>query len=130
MISNITTGNAAADGNDFSCWFVGRIEEWCKEKGIPFNAGRFGLRNSAGIEIKWGIYKEGEERNEWAGCTDKTAMSILIRGDLVFDFLDPEEKKSVKKVRLKAEGDYVIWKEDVLHTWRMEKDSVILTLRW
>ena len=130
MEEDITTGNAITDGSDFSYWFVGRIEEWCKEKGIPFNAGKFGLRNSAGIEIKWGIYKEGEVRNEWAGCTDRTAMSILIRGELVFDFLDSEDKKSGKKVRLKAEGDYVIWREDVLHTWRMDKDSVILTLRW
>jgi hypothetical protein len=130
MISDITSGNAIDDGNDFSYWFVGAIEEWCKERGIPFDAGKFSLRNSDGIEIKWGIYKEGEVRKEWAERSDRTAMSILIRGELVFDFLDPEEKKPGRKVRLKAEGDYVIWKEDVLHTWRMEKDSVILTLRW
>ncbi len=130
MINDITTGNAASDGNDFSYWFVGRIEEWCKEKGIHFNAGKFGLRNTDDIEIKWGIYKEGEERNEWAGRSDRTAMSILIRGDLLFTFTDPEDRGKTREVRLEAEGDYVIWREDVLHTWRMDKDSVILTLRW
>jgi hypothetical protein len=130
MINDITTGNAATDGNDFSCWFVGRIEEWCKEKGIPFDTGKFGLRNTPDIEIKWGIYKEGDERTEFAGCSDRTAMSILIRGDLLFKFINPEDRGKSREVRLKAEGDYVILKEDVLHTWRMDKDSVILTLRW
>ena len=28
------------------------------------------------------------------------------------------------------EGDYVIWKEDIEHTWKMLDDSVFLTLRW
>jgi hypothetical protein len=33
-------------------------------------------------------------------------------------------------VRLRNEGDYVIWREDMEHTWRMDEDSEILTLRW
>jgi hypothetical protein len=126
----ITTGNAKEDGRDFQFWFVGRIEEWCNQKNISFDPGRFGLRNSSGIEIKWGIYNKGEERIQWAECTDKTAMSILIRGGLVFYFRDPRDETPRREVRLQVEGDYVIWREDVLHTWRMEKDSEILTLRW
>jgi hypothetical protein len=57
-------------------------------------------------------------------------MSILIRGDLLFTFIDSEDRKKSREVRLEAEGDYVIWKEDILHTWRIDKDSVILTMRW
>jgi hypothetical protein len=130
MTSSITTGNAKEDGRDFQFWFVGRLEEWCHQKNIPFDEGRFGLRNSSGIEIKWGIYNKGEERSQWAVCTAKTAMSILIRGGLVFHFRDPRQENPYREVRLQSQGDYVIWKENVLHTWRMEKDSVILTLRW
>lgn len=130
MIDDITTGNAIADGSDFGYWFIGRFEQWCKEKGIPFDTDMFGLRNRSDIEIKWGIYKKGEVRSEWAECSDRTAMSILVRGDFVFTFSDPDHRERVRKVRLKEEGDYVIWREDVKHTWRMDKDSVILTMRW
>ena len=130
MIKNVTTGNTIQDGRDFGYWFVGRVEKWCEENKIPFDTEKFGLRNTNDIEIKWGIYREGEVRSECAGCSDRTAMSILIRGDLLFTFIDPEDREKSREVRLKAEGDYVIWKEDVLHTWRMDKDSVILTLRW
>jgi hypothetical protein len=130
MRKGITTGNAAADGKDFHFWFVGQIERWCKESGIEFEAEKFGLRSNSDLEIKWGIYKEGEERSDWASCSDKTAMSILIRGDLSFTFRDPGDSSICREVRLKEEGDYVIWREDMLHTWRMDRDSVILTIRW
>ena len=129
-MNDITTGNTITDGRDFSHWFVGRIEEWCKERNIAFDPQRFGLRNSPDIEFKWGIYKEGDERTEWAGRSDRTAMSVLIRGELVFHFRDRLNQTTGKEVRLRAEGDYVIWRENVIHTWRMEKDSVILTLKW
>jgi hypothetical protein len=34
-----------------------------------------------------------------------------------------------EEVELKAEGDYVIWK-DVSHNFRVVEDSVCLTIRW
>jgi len=127
---DITCGNAIVDGRDFRFWFVGPIQEWCERNDIPFDPGRFGLRNTEGIEIKWGIYKKGEVRPSWAPCSDRTAMSILIRGDLVFRFRNPGNHSDQEEVRLKKEGDYVIWREDVEHIWEMMEDSVILTLRW
>lgn len=126
----VTTGNAITDGRDFHFWFVGRIEQWCSDNNVPFEAERFGLRNASGIEIKWGIYRQGEERAEWAECSEKTAMSVLVRGRLVFYFRGPGDEAPGTEVRLKDEGDYVIWREDILHLWKMEQDSVILTLRW
>jgi len=60
MLSNITTGNAKADGNEFRFWFVGQIDQWCRENNIPFDEKKYGLRNTSGIEIKWGVYKKEE----------------------------------------------------------------------
>jgi len=130
MDSDITTGNAIIDGKDFRYWFVGPIEKWCKDNNIQFDAEEFGLRNTEGLEIKWGIYKKDEERSVWAPCSNKTAMSILIKGDLIFRFRDSQNQSKCREVRLNNEGDYVIWSEDVQHTWKMNQDSVILTLRW
>jgi cupin superfamily acireductone dioxygenase involved in methionine salvage len=130
MLSDITTGNAAEDGEEFRFWFVGQIEKWCRSKGVDFDANRFGLRITDNIEIKWGIYKKGDKRTEWASCSDRTAMSVLISGDFIFTFREVSNKNNIKKVRLKKQGDYVIWREDVEHTWKMIKNSVILTMRW
>ena len=130
MLKDITSGNAKADGSEFNYWFVGTVEKWCSEKGIPFDSQKYGLRNAGDIEIKWGRYKKDDERDIWAGCSEKTAMSILIRGDFTFIFRDADNHENRKEACLQKEGDYVIWREDVEHTWRMDEDSEILTLRW
>ena len=130
MLQDITTGNAKKDGQEFRFWFVGQIEDWCKANNIPLDSGRFGLRNTSGIEIKWGIYRKDEARKAWAPRSDKTAMSILIRGDFTFEFREADDNAKCREVRLTNQGDYVIWGEDVEHTWKMEEDSEILTIRW
>ena len=130
MIKDITTGNAKKDGREFRFWFAGNIEKWCRANDIPFDAERFGLRNTDDIEIKWGIYGKDEVRDVWVMCSDKTAISILIRGDFTLEFREAVDHGKCREVRLKAQGDYVIWREDVEHTWRMDEDSEILTIRW
>jgi cupin superfamily acireductone dioxygenase involved in methionine salvage len=130
MSLNITKGNAKTDGKDFGFWFMGTIENWCKEKKIPFDKEQFGQRNTDNIEIKWGMYKKNDVRDVWADSTDKTGMSILIRGDFTFIFREKGNNENRVVVRLHNEGDYVIWREDMEHTWRMDEDSEILTLRW
>ena len=127
---NVTTGNAITDGKEFRYWFVGRIEKWCRESNVPFDKERFGLRSTDDIEMKWGIYKKGEARSDWASSSDMTGMSILIRGDSIFTFREIHGQGDSKEVRLMKEGDYIIWREDVEHTWTMSEDSVFLTLRW
>ncbi len=130
MLSDITFGNAKTDGKQFRYWFVGRIDTWCSDNNIPFEKEKFGLRLTSDIEIKWGVYKKKDVRDAWAACSGKIAMSILIRGDFTFYFREPDSHGNVKEVRLVNEGDYVIWREDVEHTWKMFEDSEILTLRW
>lgn len=127
---NIAYGNAIADGQDFRFWFVGRIEEWCREQGILFDAERFRLRNRDDIEMKWGVYAKGDERAEWASSSRMTGISILLRGDCIFRFRDARQTGDCREVRLCSEGDYVIWEETVQHSWQMLEDSVFLTLRW
>jgi len=127
---DITHGNAIEDGKRFRFWFVGEIEKWCSEQGINFDSAEYGLRNTLNIEIKWGIYKKGEERETWAGSSKRIGMSILLRGDCIFKFRDPKGSAIIREVRLCREGDYVIWRENVEHTWTMLNDSVFLTLRW
>ncbi len=130
MPLDITTGNTITDGKDFRFWIVGRVEEWCHKNNIPFDKERFGLRNSHDIEVKWGIYKKGDDRTEWASSSNMIGMSIILKGDSIFYFRDKETPEIIKEVSLKSEGDYVIWKEDCEHTWKMNEDSVFLTLRW
>jgi hypothetical protein len=130
MLEDITTGNTVTDGRDFRFWVVGEIEKWCKEINAPFDRERFGLRNSKEIEIKWGVYSNGDVRSAWASCSGRIGMSILIRGDSTFNFRNINDHTMRREVRLKTEGDYVIWKENVEHTWRINEDSVFLTLRW
>jgi cupin superfamily acireductone dioxygenase involved in methionine salvage len=127
---NVTTGNAITDGKEFRYWFVGAVETWCRENNLPFDAERYGLRSTDDIEIKWGVYKKGEVRPEWASSSDMTGMSILIRGDCIFTFREKAGEGRRREVRMTKEGDYVIWREDVEHTWEMHEDSVFLTLRW
>lgn len=127
---NISTGNAITDGKEFRYWFVGTIEKWCRENNMPFDAERYGIRSTDEIEIKWGIYKKGEARSEWASSSDMTGMSILIRGDSIFTFRERSGQGECREVRVTEEGDYIIWREDIEHTWKMLEDSVFLTLRW
>lgn len=130
MISEITAGNAKDDGKEFRFWFIGEIDQWCRDNGIPFDKERYGLRNSSDIEVKWGMYKKGSERQRWASCSDRTAMSILLRGDCIFYFREAGNNDNAREVRVQREGDYITWNEDLEHTWRMLDDSVFLTLRW
>jgi hypothetical protein len=130
MLSDIKSGNAKEDGGEFRYWFVGRIEKWCREKNVPFDVEKFGIRNTDDIEIKWGIYKKGDVRNVWARCSGMTALSILIRGDCIFSFREKGDNSSITEVKLENEGDYVIWRENVEHTWEIFRDSEFLTLRW
>ena len=57
-------------------------------------------------------------------------MSVLIRGNFTFIFREVDNHIKRREVRLRDEGDYVIWRENIEHTWKMDEDSEIITLRW
>ena len=57
-------------------------------------------------------------------------MSLLVRGRFLLRFRSPQFRDKVTEQRLVREGDYAIWDTDVEHTWVVEEDSVIFTIRW
>lgn len=121
----ITQGNASADGAPFGHWFIGDVARW---SGGKLEAA--GLRQSSALEIKWGNHSAGEERRAWAPGGNSITMSALIRGRFLLRFRDPARPDEISEVRFLREGDYAIWDGAVEHTWLVEEDSVILTVRW
>ncbi len=131
MLDEITFGNAASDSENFGQWFVGNIQKWCENSNNPpFIPEQFGLRQNEAVEIKWAKHEKGEERHSWAKCADRIAICVLIRGDMIFKFHDPKEDNKTVQQRLSKEGDYLIWKEDVEHSWVAMEESLIIIVRW
>ena len=130
MFMQITSGNATHDGAPFNSWFIGDLQKWTKgrARGVASNA--VGLRQSQIVEIKWGTHRAGEQRADWASCADMMTMSLLVRGKFLLRFRLPTERTEVAERRLESEGDYAIWGMDVEHTWVVEDDAVIFTVRW
>ena len=124
----ITTGNSSTDGSPFNGWFVGTLNDWVRQR--HSNEESFGSRDSAAVEMKWGVHRAGETRADWAPCSDKHTMSLLVRGKFLLRFRSPHEPTTVNEQRLLREGDYAIWGTDVEHTWLIEEDAVIFTVRW
>ena len=112
-------GNALIDRKEFKQWFVG-----------PFIPESLGLRHTSGVEIKWGCHTKGETREQWAQGGKQATISILVRGKFRLRFRSPHDGGTVTEYVLEKEGDYVIWPPKVDHTWSVEEDCVILTVRW
>jgi hypothetical protein len=124
----ITIGNAATQNTLFKSWFIGPLQKWAGEQ--KAEAALFGLRESAIVEMKWGVHSAGETRADWAPCSDQRTISLLVRGRFLLRFRSPQDQSRVIEQRLLCEGDYAIWETDVEHTWAVEEDSVIMTVRW
>jgi hypothetical protein len=124
-------GNAAEDGRDFQSWFVGDLKRWSAQNGIAWDPARYDLRNSQDVEIKWGAHPAGQDRpGGWAHPSGKLTISLLVRGRFRIRFRETGHPEQVQECLMRQEGDYVIWRETMEHTWRAEEDSVILTVRW
>lgn len=130
MHGKITQGNAIQDGSLFDQWFIGDLKTWVNKRSLNFDKGQIGLRDTDKLEVKWGIYVKGDRRTDWAHSTTKTAVSILVSGSFSFSFRSPDDPSRSSVVSLENEGDYVIWKEDVEHTWKASEDSVVITIKW
>jgi hypothetical protein len=127
-MSLFTFGNAHEDGREFNFWFIGELNRWAQQRGGA--APTFGLRNSSAVEVKWGTHPTGEARVDWAGATDKITMSLLVSGRFLLKFRSPTARAAVTEQRLVSPGDYAIWGTDVEHTWIVEQEATILTVRW
>jgi hypothetical protein len=124
-------GNAAPDGAPFNGWFVGNLGVWSTQNGAAYDPQGMALRDTPSLEIKWGFHPKGQRRpGGWAAPSDKASVSLLVRGRFLVKFRSLENPGRETTHLLKSEGDYVIWREEVEHTWQAEEDSVILTVRW
>jgi hypothetical protein len=123
----ISAGNAGVDGRDFGGWFVGDLLRWSKTSGSPVD---FGCRQSTAVEIKWGVHRRGESRGSWAKCSGKKTLSVLVSGRFRLQFRSPNAAQSLQEQCLEHSGDYAVWGTDVEHTWIVEEDAVVFTVRW
>jgi hypothetical protein len=125
-----TSGNAAHDGAPFDFWFIGDLQKWTQTQTDADAANATGLRQSQMVEMKWGTHEAGAQRRDWAPCARTVTMSLLVRGKFLLRFRSAAAREEIVERRLEREGDYVIWGTDVEHTWLVEEDSLILTVRW
>ena len=112
MQSKVVFGNAEIEVKNCWGWFIGHFI-------TPTND----PRSASTLEVKWGVHKAGEGRQEWAMNAEATTLSILISGKFRLQFPDTE-------ILLSREGDYALWCPGVAHCWLAEEHSTILTVRW
>lgn len=111
----IQVGNATADAAARG-WFVGSfIDE------------KFGLRHSNDVEMRWATHPAGDERVDWATGETRTAICVLISGQVEFTFRDQDGER---QVTLAKQGDFVMWGPGTDHKWRAPVDAVTLAVRW
>lgn len=111
----IQTGNTVTDAAQRG-WFVGNF--------IPKE---FGLRHSEDVEMRWAVHAAGEERPDWVTGETRTAICILISGQVEFTFRNHDGER---QVTLSKQGDFVMWGKGDDHKWRAPVDAVTLAVRW
>jgi len=104
-------GNATRDGEEHRGWIVGHF----------MDVGD--VRQSGGVEIKWGVHASGEERADWQADETRTTALLLVKGRFRVNL-------SADSLVLDQEGDYAMWGPGIGHSWRAEEDSVVITVRW
>lgn len=107
----IYKGNAALDGQLTRQWFIGSF--------LPDDD----LRHSDEVEIKWGVHKKGEAREDWSKNEGRKTVCILVSGQFVVQLPDED-------VQLLSQGDYAMWDIGINHKWQAIEDSIVLTIRW
>ncbi|MEU3036192.1 MULTISPECIES: signal peptidase I [Streptomyces] len=107
----VYVGSAGKDAALDRGWLLGHF----REPGDP--------RHSDAVEVKWGIHPRGERRARWVQGEVRTAVLVLISGRFRMEFPG-------RHVLLEEQGDYVVWRRGVDHSWEAEEDSVVLTVRW
>ncbi|MUG99263.1 signal peptidase I [Scytonema sp. UIC 10036] len=111
-MTKVVFGNAASEGANRWGWFLGHFITPTDDP-----------RSTEELELKWAIHKAGDSRSEWAVNNQAATISILIHGEFRLKFEDRE-------ILLSREGDYVLWRAGVPHSWVAESDCTILTIRW
>jgi len=127
----VSAGNAHVHGAPYNGWFVGDFTRWLAERGAPpSELASIGLRDTSVLEVKWGLHPAGQPRPEgWAQRTPAVGVSVLVSGEFVVVFRETADSPE-REVRLREQGDFVVWGPAVEHRWYAVQDSIILTVRW
>jgi len=107
----ILKGNLSQEAVKHRGWILGHF----MEEGSPFKTGNVG--------IKWGNHKKGDHKEIVAKNSLSHSLGILIRGKFTFVFQD-------QTISLDQEGDYVYYPSGTAHSWIVDEDCLILTIRW
>jgi quercetin dioxygenase-like cupin family protein len=113
MADNWYTGNAADDADQYRGWLLGHFIDQSEASARTTNA----------LEVKWGIHPAGQERASWTTDEDRNTLVLLVSGRFAVNL-------TVGNVVMERQGDYVVWGPGIDHSWKAEKDSVVITVRW
>jgi hypothetical protein len=110
-------GNAAVDQVRGTGWFIGQF--------VP---PELGPRHQTEVELKWAVHPKGERRRHGAEANrNATTISVLIHGRLRTTF----EVGGIRRaVILQKQGDYVIFRPEIVHSWEALGDSLVLSVRF
>ena len=107
----IVSGNAFADGGRHRGWFVGHFVRGPDP------------RLTGDVEVKVSAHRQGEARAKPVVNRTASTLVLLIRGRVRLRF-------PMRDVVLCREGDYVLWSPGVPHTWVVEAESRVISVRW
>jgi uncharacterized cupin superfamily protein len=105
-------GNAVDDGRDTRGWLLGHFIDTSK-----------GVRSTRDVEVKWGIHPAGEKRAEWTKDDQRTTLVLLVEGNFRVDLTEGS-------VTMSRQGDYIMWRPGIDHSWEAISDSTVITVRW
>jgi len=110
VTKTIYVGNAAADALVDRGWLLGHFK--------PADD----ARHSDGVEVKWAIHPEGDQRRQWVAGEQRSALLLLVSGRFRVDLPG-------RSVVLAQQGDYVVF-HGLSHSWHAERASVVIAVRW
>jgi hypothetical protein len=124
----LETGNAADAGAASRGWFVGDLATWAASRGEMLDPTAT-PRHSGHLQVKWLVHPPGDERPAWADPDECFSLSVLVDGEMRFDFRDATGAE--RSVRVTRRGDYVLWHGPTYaHSWRTDDGCTLFTVRW
>ncbi len=109
---NWSYGNAADDGYKNRGWLLGHFIDPSE-----------GVRSTKDVEVKWGIHPAGDKRPEWTNDDQRTTLVLLVEGNFRVNLTQ-------SSITMSRQGDYVMWRPGIDHSWEAISDSVVITVRW